>query len=276
MLLSFVYNAPRYQSILARSLPGDMRTRIPDVSTIEKLIEAAWKDGFDVAGAKQLANKVSNTRKWIGTTEIATVLLWLGIKATIYDFHRPSGPGKTHPLLINFVEEYFGIGDAKSGEGRHGVGGVPVSKMVVANGAGGGEGGKGGTGGGGGGVEEAVLVTDRPPLYFQHQGHSRTIVGLERLRCGKRNLIVLDPGRRINHQLLPLCKPPSSSSSSSSSSSRNFSYSDAQGLLKPYRVGEEELVKHAQYQVLCVEGVCEEGWEWEGGKVIWSVKVPEK
>lgn len=28
--------------------------------------------------------------------------------------------------------------------------------------------------------EHAVHVSNRPPLYFQHQGHSRTIVGIER------------------------------------------------------------------------------------------------
>ena len=43
----------------------------------------------------------------------------------------------------------------------------------------------------------------KPPLYFQHQGHSRTIVGIEREACTQApsnrdrdayTLLVLDPG----------------------------------------------------------------------------------
>ncbi|KAK7107377.1 zinc finger-containing ubiquitin peptidase 1-like [Littorina saxatilis] len=34
----------------------------------------------------------------------------------------------------------------------------------------------------------------KPPLYLQHQGHSRTIVGVEELRNGNINLLLFDPG----------------------------------------------------------------------------------
>lgn len=33
----------------------------------------------------------------------------------------------------------------------------------------------------------------KPPLYLQHQGHSRTIVGIEQHRDGYLTLIVFDP-----------------------------------------------------------------------------------
>lgn len=33
----------------------------------------------------------------------------------------------------------------------------------------------------------------KPPLYLQHQGHSRTIVGIEMYRDGHLSLIVFDP-----------------------------------------------------------------------------------
>jgi hypothetical protein len=52
-----------------------------------------------------------------------------------------------------------------------------------------------------------VIMTGKPPLYFQHEGHSRTIVGIERSLLGQGpssnvssvgaveySLIVLDPG----------------------------------------------------------------------------------
>src|SRR5436190_24149616 len=39
-------------------------------------------------------------------------------------------------------------------------------------------------------------ISDRPPLYFQHSGHSRTIIGIERLKSNKINLLIFDPGRK--------------------------------------------------------------------------------
>lgn len=41
--------------------------------------------------------------------------------------------------------------------------------------------------------QEKVVNTGKPPLYFQHDGHSRTIVGIEK-SGNTYNLIVLDPG----------------------------------------------------------------------------------
>ena len=40
-----------------------------------------------------------------------------------------------------------------------------------------------------------VLSTDRMPLILQHEGHSRTIVGFERLKNGSINLLCFDPSR---------------------------------------------------------------------------------
>ena len=37
------------------------------------------------------------------------------------------------------------------------------------------------------------MGTNKPPVYFQHSGHSMTIVGLERWRDGSRSLLVFDP-----------------------------------------------------------------------------------
>ena len=38
------------------------------------------------------------------------------------------------------------------------------------------------------------------PLFLQHRGHSRTIIGVERLDSGEYNLLVLDPSQPC-HQL---------------------------------------------------------------------------
>ncbi len=68
---------------------------------------------------------------------------------------RTGEPGKSETRLLREVERYFqsGIFD-------------PSSK---------------------------VRGTTLPPIYFQHAGHSMTIVGLERLKTGQVNLLVFDP-----------------------------------------------------------------------------------
>lgn len=47
---------------------------------IQRLIENAWRKGFDLAGMEQLGQKLVNTRKWIGATEIAAVLHSLRVR----------------------------------------------------------------------------------------------------------------------------------------------------------------------------------------------------
>ena len=40
---------------------------------------------------------------------------------------------------------------------------------------------------------QRVRRTNLPPIYFQHVGHSLTIIGFERLKSGSKNLLVFDP-----------------------------------------------------------------------------------
>lgn len=53
---------------------------IPSIPKIQQLIEAAWAKGFDQQGKEQLGNKVTNTTKWIGATEIAATLYSLKVR----------------------------------------------------------------------------------------------------------------------------------------------------------------------------------------------------
>lgn len=82
------------------------RTAMPSISRLQMMVEAAWAQGFDVQGAEQLGCKLNNTRKWIGATEIVTVLSWLRINCQLVDFHRPT-QGGGHPELFNYVLQYF-------------------------------------------------------------------------------------------------------------------------------------------------------------------------
>uniref|UniRef100_A0A182PAS8 Zinc finger-containing ubiquitin peptidase 1 n=1 Tax=Anopheles epiroticus TaxID=199890 RepID=A0A182PAS8_9DIPT len=147
MMLSSLLQNTSYNEALysAWGSHGPARTAMPSISRLQRMVEAAWAQGFDIQGSEQLGCKLYNTRKWIGATEIVTVLSWLRIKCELVDFHRPTSSDGRHPELFNWVLRYF---------------------------------------------EEPRIHT--PPLYLQHQGHSRTIIGIEQRTSGL-SLLVLDP-----------------------------------------------------------------------------------
>jgi hypothetical protein len=85
----------------------DAANRMPSIPRLQAAIESAWRHGFDVAGAEQLGYRLTDTRKWIGATEVYTLLTSIGLDVEIVDFHRPTGEGGTHPLLFDWVWNYF-------------------------------------------------------------------------------------------------------------------------------------------------------------------------
>lgn len=160
MLLSSLFQNPQYSEMLRAAIGSNS---MPSISRLQKMVESAWTQGFDVQGKEQLGCKLHNTRKWIGATEIVTLFSWMRIECKfdgfhrrtcltfisilgqLVDFHRPSAPTGCHPELFNYVLRYF---------------------------------------------EQPRPHT--PPLYLQHQGHSRTIIGIEQKASGL-TLLILDP-----------------------------------------------------------------------------------
>ncbi|KAJ3278984.1 hypothetical protein HK104_001868, partial [Borealophlyctis nickersoniae] len=161
-------------------------SEVPSIPKLQHMLEMAWAKGFDRAGAQDLSFEVSDSRKWIGTTEAAALFLSLGLRAEVYDFHKPTGPDGTHPALFDFVLKYFtgedeGLGATASnggerapGAGRSadGTGGGTCGKNV------GGSSSKGTSAGGTGNnrnmtpfglrkwpptSDQIVTITDRPP-----------------------------------------------------------------------------------------------------------------
>ncbi|KAI9209620.1 peptidase family C78-domain-containing protein [Polychytrium aggregatum] len=199
MLLSCLLGIPEYADAF-RDKPRltTLSSEVPTVFELQRWIEEAWFLGFDQEGGRQLHNCLYKTRKWIGATEIAALLLSVGIRPELVDFYKPSGPSGGHPKLMDYVQNYYGSDETR---------GVPV-------------------------------FTAKPPLYLQHQGHSRTIVGIETTRRGDRSLIVLDPGKRIPDQLL---------------NRDNFSIPEVFRPLKLLRVTEDMLKEHQQYQIVCIK-----------------------
>ncbi len=88
------------------------------------------------------------------------------------------------------------------------------------------------------------------PLYLQYQGHSRTIIGAERLPDGEIVLLILDP------------------SSSHFSVEKNLTL----GSTRSFAVRQSRL-KHTKYQVVFLDGVYTTDREVNEAKVINSMLI---
>ncbi|XP_030640808.1 zinc finger-containing ubiquitin peptidase 1 [Chanos chanos] len=194
MLLSCLQRTQPYQSTLSVG-------EVPSIPRIQGMIEEAWKEGADPQGASHFNHQLQGSRAWIGATEIYSVLTSLRVKARIVDFHRPTGPGDTHPRLFDWVKQYYSLSAT-----------------------------------GGARLPPRVVQTSQPPVYLQHQGHSRSIVGVEQRRNGSVALLIFDPG----------CRP--------GDMRKLLSRDTAAGLVRRTRKFPSNL-KHKQYQVVSVEGV---------------------
>ncbi|KAJ1852885.1 hypothetical protein LPJ73_002743 [Coemansia sp. RSA 2703] len=144
---------------------------VPSVRQLQEMLELAWRDGFDTDGAEQLEHRVVGTKKWIGTTEIYCILAHIGVRSSIVDFHCPTASDGTHPALFSWITEYFTDGQPNTTCSSTLLGRSQSPESGAAN---------------------NVRFVAKQPLYLQHQGHSRTVVGVEMSEIGT-NLLVFDP-----------------------------------------------------------------------------------
>lgn len=192
---------------------------VPCIPKIQSMIEDAWNEGFDPQGASQLNNKLQGTKAWIGACEIYTLLTSLKVKCRIIDFHKSTGPSGTHPRLFEWILNYY------SSETE----GAPK-----------------------------VVCTSKPPVYLQHQGHSRTVVGIEERKNRTLCLLIFDPGCP-SREMQKLLKQDMEA-----------------GSLRQLRkcVGN---LKHKQYQIVAVEGILfpeERAARKQASQVFTAEKIP--
>ncbi|XP_038077960.1 zinc finger-containing ubiquitin peptidase 1-like [Patiria miniata] len=223
MLLSSLVRIDEYRQVLFSG-----QNAIPSISKLQQLIEAAWAKGFDPQGREQLGGRVANTRKWIGATEITAVLSSLRAKCRLVDFHTPTGRGGTHPLMFEWVRDYFGK-----------PGAAALKLRVLGNNA----------------TRRESIQTRKTPLYLQHEGHSRTIIGCEVHKDSSIRLLLFDPSYKVI---------------------------DGQGLgsakldayaMRPIRKSLTQM-KAKQYQIVSVDRLMTSDQEYEQSKVLRSERKP--
>jgi hypothetical protein len=160
------------QTMLSSYLNSDSETRdqlfstrileIPTLLDLQKRIEKAWEKGFDQIGGMQLDYSLLGTNKWIGATEVVAMLRSCGIRACVADFDFTNRQCDLN-TMVKVIWEYFHSRNhlklGKSGK-------IHERKDFIA------------------------------PLYLQHQGHSRLIIGVEKWVNGDIKLLILDPQMR--------------------------------------------------------------------------------
>uniref|UniRef100_A0A8B9TAS5 Zinc finger-containing ubiquitin peptidase 1 n=1 Tax=Anas platyrhynchos TaxID=8839 RepID=A0A8B9TAS5_ANAPL len=209
-------------SLLQNSLYNDClrdTALIPSIPKIQSMIEDAWKEGFDPHGASHFNNRLRGSKAWIGACEIYSLLTSLRIKCQIIDFHKPTGLAGTHPRLFEWILRYY----STDNEGA-----------------------------------TKVVCTSRPPIYLQHQGHSRTVVGIEEKKNKTLCLLLFDPGCP-SQEMQKLLKQST----------------DGTGLklLRRFVGG----LKEKQYQIVAVDGILtleEKTARCHASRVLTSEKIP--
>ncbi|KAI1776117.1 DUF1671-domain-containing protein [Hypoxylon cercidicola] len=131
--------------------------RVPDIFALQDMIEDAWDRGVNAKGRIETGG-IRGTRKFIGTPEAAAIFVNLGIRCDTQGFRNAKGEERraAENRLYDAVERYFAEAPGVSSQAK-------------------------------------VRTTQLPPLYFQHRGHSMTIVGIEKRTKGGRGLLVFDP-----------------------------------------------------------------------------------
>ncbi|KAJ5888890.1 hypothetical protein N7495_008931 [Penicillium taxi] len=170
----------------------------PSIIELQDMIERAWDMGFNSSGRAETGG-IKGTRKFIGTPEAQALLQSLDIPCHASSFTESAHLRGFDSLFMD-VAEYF-----KS-----------ACKLDE---------------------ETKVFKTDLPPIYFQHQGHSMTIIGFEVHDNGSANLLVFDPMFKTSPAMLRLIE----TSAKSDNPAR---------LLKAYRRGVPYLQKYKMFELL--------------------------
>lgn len=176
--------------------------KIPSIFRIQDYIEDAWDLGINSNGRTETGG-VKGSRKYIGTPEAQAMLVSLGVHCEAQGFKNPDARS-AEIALLQYVQDYFAT--------------------ALFN------------------PDDKVRLTDLPPIYFQHRGHSMTIVGLEKRTSGELELLVFDP---MFHDPVYLTGPDPV---------KSIPRHNYQAALKCYRRGHNYLKKYHEFEVVTLLG----------------------
>lgn len=188
--------------------------RIPSIFRIQDYIENAWDMGINASGRVETGG-IKGTRKYIGTPEAQAMFISLKIPCEAEGF-KSHKPGAAEAALFASVLQYFESAPFN-----------PTDK---------------------------IRCTNLPPIYFQHRGHSLTIVGLEKRASGSLKLLVFDPMFHDPEGVLRLAgrvgRHGSTKEDKNSKTRNAIMHRSPDSALKLYRRGNNYLRKYHEFELL--------------------------
>lgn len=196
MLYSSLRHVPAFASHLASAASFAEEGRavdgvaLPTMKQLQQCIESAWDEGYDPAGRAHFDGRLVHRRKWIGTTELFVLFTYLGLPARIVDFPKSSdalggssSSGRAHLNMIRWVTRYFDQASTEQASSKSPE--TPRKRMAAFDVLMGSKG-------------EACKLGHRQPLFLQHQGHSRVVVGVEKGKSeAETTLLLFDPAMYV-------------------------------------------------------------------------------
>ncbi|KAM7274819.1 hypothetical protein ACFE04_016685 [Oxalis oulophora] len=199
---------------------------VPDIPVLQRWLEIAWEKGFDVPGSQHFNQTIYGSAKKIGTSECAALLRSFGIRARIVDFSPKallplylSVPGtklelqgKRKPVQVcgpmdKYISKTKCLDNDRNTNNQSYNAQTALTKNLAKNGTSHSKGSQilvdwvwnyFSEGSIKINANQSVVVSNKAPLYFQHDGHSRTIVGIQVKHqwngMQQYTLLVLDPG----------------------------------------------------------------------------------
>lgn len=175
--------------------------KIPSIFEIQDYIETAWDKGINKQGRIETGG-IRGTRKYIGTPDAQAMLIYLDIACEAQALKpkkdKPDAE-RAYNLLFDAVETYFANGCTD--------------------------------------FRTKVRCTQLPPIYFQHPGHSMTIVGFEKRSNGAKEIIVFDPMFHDSSTITQLI-------------GQEFRHKAPSNSLKAYRRGVHYLRRYNEFEIL--------------------------
>ncbi|KAF2719810.1 hypothetical protein K431DRAFT_227789 [Polychaeton citri CBS 116435] len=193
------------QMLLSSMQSGTRGDLLPNVLQIQDTIEAAWDAGLCTYSRTETGG-IKGTRKWIGSMEATAYFTHTGTPVSGQTFLTKGGSSGdvAHEKLLDHIEAYF----------------MSATDWAIKHGT--------------------SFITDLAPVYLQRQGHSLTIVGLQRCTDGYRDLLVFDPSIETARAMRPLLD------------GRRVRASP-EALTKPYRRSERHLSMWKEFEIVQVD-----------------------
>jgi len=153
---------------------------IPSLHQLQTFLEDLWKCGFDERGAQHYRHRIVGKSSQIGAIEVSTILSYLYLDSAVVQFIKCK---ESKALLGPFVWQYFVNGPCFAFNDASSISCSTWAERLL----------------------DAASRTgnDEPssdackcpilPLYLQWEGHSATIVGVERTKTGDFFFLMFDP-----------------------------------------------------------------------------------